>query len=210
MRRRDAEHGGGANPIVLSAVACLLACSGETANRGERAAERVRIEKARRGDLVDRVLVTGSLQAIQSVELRVPRTPVWELPIRWMAEDGASVKSGDRALEFDTSSFTRTLAEQRLQYLDAVMAFRTFEITAEAQERFGYAPLTTAVKAGILGGNAARLYGIDPVAVRCATSAADREALRADPPSPDALLGPRTARRVRQTFAADHPWFTPA
>ena len=117
----------GVRSLALAATVLLLACSGETASRGERAVERVRIEKARRGDLVDRVLVTGSLQAIQSVELRVPRTPVWELPIRWMAEDGAIVKAGDRALEFDTSSFTRTLAQQRLQYLDALMAFRTFE-----------------------------------------------------------------------------------
>ena len=47
---------------------------------------------------------------------------------------------------------------------DQIDAFRTFEITAEAQERFGYAPLTAEVKAGILAGNAARLYGVDPAA----------------------------------------------
>ena len=47
---------------------------------------------------------------------------------------------------------------------DQIDAFRTFEITAEAQERFGYAPLTSEVKAGILAGNAARLYGVDPAA----------------------------------------------
>ena len=45
---------------------------------------------------------------------------------------------------------------------DQIDAFRTFEITADAQERFGYAPLTAEVKAGILAGNAARLYGVDP------------------------------------------------
>ena len=90
---------------------------------------------------------------------------------------------------------------------DQIDAFRTFEITAEAQERFGYAPLTAEVKAGILAGNAARLYGVDPAGVRCATSAEDRAALRADPPSPDTLLGPRTAAAARRTFAADHPWF---
>jgi predicted TIM-barrel fold metal-dependent hydrolase len=90
---------------------------------------------------------------------------------------------------------------------DQIEAFRAFEITAEAQERFGYAPLTSEVKAGILAGNAARLYGIDLLTVPCASSAEDRQALRADPPTPDALLGPRSAAAVRQVFAADHPWF---
>jgi hypothetical protein len=90
---------------------------------------------------------------------------------------------------------------------DQIQAFRAFEISAEAQERFGYAPLTAEVKAGILAGNAARLYGVDPIGVPCSSSAGDREALRADPPSPDVLLGPRTARAARQVFAADHPWF---
>lgn len=111
----------------VAVLALVMACSGEDAQQGTKSEERVRIEKARRADLVDRVLVTGTLSAIQSAELRVPRTPVWELPIRWMAEDGAVVKANERALEFDTSSFTRTLAEQRLQYLDAVLAFRAFQ-----------------------------------------------------------------------------------
>lgn len=90
---------------------------------------------------------------------------------------------------------------------DQIDAFRTFEITADAQERFGYAPLTLEVKAGILAGNAARLYGIDPAGVPCSTTQADRAALRADPPTPDVLLGPRTAAAARRVFAADHPWF---
>lgn len=110
-------------------AAVLLAvggCGGEVKKRGP-APESVRIEKARRGDLVDRVLVTGTIAAMQAAELRVPRTPMFQLAIRWLAEDGAQVKKGDRALEFDTSSFARTLADQELQYLDAVLAFRAFQ-----------------------------------------------------------------------------------
>jgi predicted TIM-barrel fold metal-dependent hydrolase len=90
---------------------------------------------------------------------------------------------------------------------DQIEAFRAFEITAEAQERFGYAPLTPEVKAGILSGNAARLYGIDPAGQPCGAPAADRQARRADPPTPDALLGPRTRAEARRVFGADHPWF---
>jgi len=90
---------------------------------------------------------------------------------------------------------------------DQIEAFRAFEITADAQERFGYAPLTPAVKAGILADNAARLYGVDPAALPCSPSASDRQALRADPPTADRLLGPTTASAARRAFRADHPWF---
>ncbi len=90
---------------------------------------------------------------------------------------------------------------------DQIDAFRTFEITGEAQERFGYAPLTPEVKAGILAGNAARLYGVDPATVPCTGSASARAARRAEAPIPDRLLGPRTAKAARQVFARDLPWF---
>jgi predicted TIM-barrel fold metal-dependent hydrolase len=40
-------------------------------------------------------------------------------------------------------------------------AFRSFQIPDEMCERFGYSPLTSAVKAKILGENASHLYGID-------------------------------------------------
>jgi hypothetical protein len=41
-------------------------------------------------------------------------------------------------------------------------AFRAFTIPPRMQEQFGYPPLTSAVKAKILGRNAAALYGFDP------------------------------------------------
>jgi predicted TIM-barrel fold metal-dependent hydrolase len=41
-------------------------------------------------------------------------------------------------------------------------AFRAFQIPEEFQERFGYPPITDAIKGKILGLNAARVYGVDP------------------------------------------------
>jgi multidrug efflux pump subunit AcrA (membrane-fusion protein) len=112
---------------IAAVTLALLACDGATKRRGSGVEERVRIEEVRQADLGDRVLVTGSLQATNSAELRVPRTSSWELPIRWMAEDGAAIAKDARALEFDTSTFMKNLAERRLQYLDAVIVFRSFE-----------------------------------------------------------------------------------
>ena len=49
-----------------------------------------------------------------------------------------------------------------------IEAFRTFEITSEYQERFGYPALTPELKQQILGLNAARLYGVSARGARCA------------------------------------------
>jgi multidrug efflux pump subunit AcrA (membrane-fusion protein) len=121
------------------AAAVVCACSGDKARQAARAEEREHAQAVKRGDIAERVVLAGTLQAVQSEQLRTPRTPVWELPIRWMAEDGARVKAGERALEFDNSSFVSTLAEKKLQYLDAVMAFNRFlDVSSldEAQKTF--------------------------------------------------------------------------
>lgn len=57
---------------------------------------------------------------------------------------------------------------------DQIQAFRTFQITAEFQERYGYPALTPETKRKILGHNAARLFGIDPLTEPCAI---DRDGL---------------------------------
>ena len=55
-----------------------------------------------------------------------------------------------------------------------IMAFRAFQISPEYQERFGYPALTDEVKAKVFGLNAAKLFGVDVEATRCAL---DRDAL---------------------------------
>ena len=52
-----------------------------------------------------------------------------------------------------------------------IMAFRSFQISAELQERFGYPQLTAELKAKVFGLNAARVFGVDPNGVRCAIDA---------------------------------------
>ena len=92
---------------------------------------------------------------------------------------------------------------------DQIQAFRTFEITAEAQERFGYPALTAEVKAKVLGQNAARLYGIDLAAVvgaACTFDADDLEQARQETALGNRTYGPVTAAAVAASFASDHPW----
>ncbi len=49
---------------------------------------------------------------------------------------------------------------------DQIQAFRAFQISAEFQQRHGYPALTPAIKRKIFGLNAARVYGLDPAALR--------------------------------------------
>jgi hypothetical protein len=61
-----------------------------------------------------------------------------------------------------------------------IMAFRAFQISAQFQERYGYPALTDAVKAKIFGLNAARLFGLDPDALRCGFDADRLAQVRAE------------------------------
>jgi uncharacterized protein len=97
-----------------------------------------------------------------------------------------------------------------------IMAFRAFTISAEYQEVYGYPDLTDAVKAQVLGLNAAELFGLDPQATRCALAAdmlaesrpVQRElAATGDLPAPWVPRGPVTRAEVLRWRAHDSgPW----
>jgi hypothetical protein len=106
---------------ALCAIACA-ACGGEHARPA--AGESVRTAKLARGDIVDRQVLSGELRAASSVVLTVPRTDSWQLTIRWLADDGAIVKAGDKVVEFDNSAFTAQLEEKHLGVLEAEMTLR--------------------------------------------------------------------------------------
>lgn len=57
-------------------------------------------------------------------------------------------------------------------------AFKALQIPKAMRRKFGYPALTRRVKARILGLNAAKLYGVDPKAVRCAIAGDAIAALR--------------------------------
>jgi predicted TIM-barrel fold metal-dependent hydrolase len=82
-----------------------------------------------------------------------------------------------------------------------IEAFRSFEISTELQDRYGYPPLTRATKRRILGRNAARLYDVDPIRTRCDFTRDELAEVRhALPPRP-ASYGPQTYAAVRAHVA---------
>ncbi len=86
---------------------------------------------------------------------------------------------------------------------DQIQAFRAFQITPEFRERYGYPELTREIKAKILGRNAARLYGVDPVTVPCEFTRSELERIRRNLPGANRTFGPTTTAEV-QAFHDHH------
>ncbi len=97
-----------------------------------------------------------------------------------------------------------------------IMAMRSFQITSEFQDVYGYPALTDALKAGLFGLNAAQLFGVDPTATRCGLTADPLTAniqesaqLRDEGALPSAWQphGPTTRRQVLDWLASSvTPW----
>jgi predicted TIM-barrel fold metal-dependent hydrolase len=97
-----------------------------------------------------------------------------------------------------------------------IMAFRSFEISAEFQEQFGYPAMTDALRRKVFGLNAASLFGLDPEAMRCALTAdpltlaqPEAAALRDEGafPSPWLPKGPTTRRQLLSWLrTSTTPW----
>jgi hypothetical protein len=77
-----------------------------------------------------------------------------------------------------------------------IQAMRAFKISEELQDRYGYPALTRERKAKILGLNGARLYGVDPITVKCEFTRKELEKIRRELPGTMAALGPRTPAEV--------------
>jgi len=101
--------------------AVLLACLAAAAQgcwhpeasdvRDAPAAQALRVT---RGELKERVLLTGELDTVASQSLVVPRVPQWNIALRWLASDGSMVKAGDAVAELDNTNFATDLADKKL------------------------------------------------------------------------------------------------
>ncbi len=73
----------------------------------------------RKGDLIERVVLTGEVEARRGLMTAVPKLPNWETTIKWIAEDGTVVREGDRVVELDNSSFSTTIEQKRIAVTEA-------------------------------------------------------------------------------------------
>ena len=81
---------------------------------------------------------------------------------------------------------------------DQIQAFRTFQISSEYQERFGYPAITQRVREKIFGKNAAVPYGIDQREIQRLTASdfvSQEKLAYQENPQPNFLTyGPKTKR----------------
>ncbi len=140
--------------ITLAAVLLLAAASVFPACRGAKATgtgigTRPPPEGPRRAPL----LLTGELSAVRSADLFVPETPLWALQLRFLEEDGAAVRKGDRVAEFDATGLTSDLEQKRIAAIEAETELVRFDADREGatfgREQAVLARLTDVGKARI-------------------------------------------------------------
>jgi HlyD family secretion protein len=73
----------------------------------------------RRGDFERRLALTGEVDAVAPLELKVPRVPNGKVPIRYLAAEGAEVKAGDLVVELDSTTFVLEIKDRTLQLSQA-------------------------------------------------------------------------------------------
>jgi hypothetical protein len=92
-----------------------------------------------------------------------------------------------------------------------IQAMRSFQISTEFQERYGYPKLTKELKAKILGLNGAKLYGVEPNTQECRFTRRELERIRRTLPGRNGALGPSSMAEI-QAFRDDdrEQWATMA
>src|SRR5688572_8695865 len=72
-----------------------------------------------RGSFERRLPLTGEIDAVSALELKVPRVPNGKVPVRYLAPEGTEVKPGDVVVELDSSSFVLEVKDRALQLSQA-------------------------------------------------------------------------------------------
>lgn len=101
----------------LAAVAFALAgCAPNVATTGvpQSAAAADPEPQSRRGELRRTFVLTGQLEAVTGHPVIVPQNPAWQVSVRWILDDGATVEAGDKVAELDTTQIAGDVAQKRI------------------------------------------------------------------------------------------------
>src|SRR4051812_7723154 len=99
--------------FVRTSASLALALAVASCFSGYRTEADAKALRVRRGTFASDVVITGELRAARGEELAVPHLPQWQTTIKWIAQDGAETKKGDRVVELDNSTFSSNLDAKR-------------------------------------------------------------------------------------------------
>jgi HlyD family secretion protein len=105
--------------LVLIPVAGCLSGYSDTPAPGEL--------RVRRGEFATDLVLSGELEAARGESLNVPPLPSWQTAIKWIAEDGATLKAGEPAVELDNTSLTADLESKRQTLTQALQELQQNE-----------------------------------------------------------------------------------
>jgi multidrug resistance efflux pump len=93
--------------------------------------------RVRRGPFVSELVLSGELEAARGETLNVPPLPSWQTAIKWIAEDGATLKAGEPAVELDNSALTADLETKRQTATQALQELqqREAEWSADLEQK---------------------------------------------------------------------------
>lgn len=109
--------------VVSTAAGCFSGYSEEPA-RGDL--------RVRRGAFASEVVLSGEVEAAAGEVLTVPRLPSWQTAIKWIADEGTAVKSGDAVVELDNSALTADLESKRQSAMQTIQELQQKEAEWEA------------------------------------------------------------------------------
>ncbi|HXI14626.1 MAG TPA: efflux RND transporter periplasmic adaptor subunit [Thermoanaerobaculia bacterium] len=115
--------------ILGSLCSCSESMSGSPARQVD--------SSVRRGDLVQRIVLTGEVDVRRADLVSVPSLPEWQSTIKWLAEDGIDLRKGDRVIDLDNTTFVSGLEDRRTRLSEAEhqLAQKRAELQAEGAEK---------------------------------------------------------------------------
>ncbi len=118
--------------LPCAQLATLLAAAAACASPSLRPGDFAIVE---RRTVEDVYILTGEVRAVISAPISAPHLP--QPQIRWLAEDGATVKEGEPVVEFDSASVLAELEERRTAVVQAEiqMESKSREVEAETDKR---------------------------------------------------------------------------
>ncbi len=105
--------------ILALAALALGGCRGDGALFHGHTTRAPEVLQARRGEFVRTLSLTGEVDAISAVELKVPRVPSGKVALRKLLAEGAEVKAGEVVARLDSSSFVQQIKDLTLQLSQA-------------------------------------------------------------------------------------------